>query len=360
MFLRRNGFHPFPPDFFYIFLSVRKSVGCSIETVEFVKMLDELNIESDEAEDGKVALEKCAIKMPDIIFAGSSERKPLNRAEVTLEFDNQDHQLKSDYDQISVTRVLYRDGTSAFYLNQKSCRLKDIVNLFMDSGLGRESFSIISQGRVEAIFNSKPEDRRNIIEEAAGVLKYKQQKKKAQSELDQTDDNLNRVADIVHELQAQVEPLKEQSSIAQDYLDQKAQFDQIHQQLLVVEIDQLAIDQASHQKTAESLAQTLATVEADNQQTNADLAANQATLTELEQTLEQKTSLLSEKEEAILHYIFERGSISTGKAAEVCGYKSRTSARKVIDEMAEKGYIVKTGKGASVRYSICGEKVVKK
>ena len=79
-----------------------------------------------------------------------------------------------------------------------------------------------------------------------------------------------------------------------------------------------------------------------------------------EQTLEQKTSLLSEKEEAILHYIFERGSISTGKAAEVCGYKSRTSARKVIDEMAEKGYIVKTGKGASVRYSICGEKVVKK
>jgi len=269
-------------------------------------------------------------RMPDIIFAGTDLRPQLNRAEVTLNFDNSDQYLPQEPANVMITRRLFRNGDSEFYLNQKSCRLKDIVNLFMDSGLGRESFSIISQGRVEAIFNSKPEDRRNIIEEAAGVLKYKQQKKKAQSELDQTDDNLNRVADIVHELQAQVEPLKEQSSIAQDYLDQKAQFDQIHQQLLVVEIDQLAIDQASHQKTAESLAQTLATVEADNQQTNADLAANQATLTELEQTLEQNNQQLLEKSRLAENLV---GQENVSKERATFTDESRKTLQKSVERL---------------------------
>ena len=234
-------------------------------------------------------------KMPDIIFAGTDLRPQLNRAEVTLNFDNSDQYLQQEPANVAVTRRLFRNGDSEFYLNQKSCRLKDIVNLFMDSGLGRESFSIISQGRVEAIFNSKPEERRNIIEEAAGVLKYKQQKKKAQAELDQTDDNLNRVADIVHELQGQVEPLKEQSSIAQDYLDQKAQYDQLHQQLLVVEIDQLATEQATYQQKATDLAETLTSVEQAIQQANADLATQQAALTDLEQTIEQNNQQLLEK-----------------------------------------------------------------
>ncbi|MDT3392423.1 MAG: AAA family ATPase, partial [Bacillota bacterium] len=187
-------------------------------------------------------------KMPDIIFAGSSERKPLNRAEVTLTFDNSDHQLKSDYDEVSVTRILYRDGTSAFYLNQKSCRLKDIVNLFMDSGLGRESFSIISQGKIAAIFNSKPEDRRGIIEEAAGVVKYKQRKKEADSQLSATADNLHRVSDIIAELAQQVEPLKEQSSLAKDYLQQKKQLDQITKTLLVRQIESRAAAKKEQQQ----------------------------------------------------------------------------------------------------------------
>ncbi|CAI55012.1 Chromosome seggregation Smc protein [Latilactobacillus sakei subsp. sakei 23K] len=225
-------------------------------------------------------------KMPDIIFAGTDLRPQMNRAEVTLNFDNSDHYLNQELDNVTLTRRLFRNGDSEFYLNQKSCRLKDIVNLFMDSGLGRESFSIISQGRVEAIFNSKPEDRRNIIEEAAGVLKYKQQKKKAQSELDQTDENLSRIADIVYELKGQVEPLKEQSSIAQDYLEQKTQFNALHQQLLVVEIDQLAADQTQYQAQAKTLAKALGEIESEIQETNTALADNQQEVATLDQEIE--------------------------------------------------------------------------
>ena len=225
-------------------------------------------------------------KMPDIIFAGTDLRPQMNRAEVTLNFDNSDHYLNQELDNVTLTRRLFRNGDSEFYLNQKICRLKDIVNLFMDSGLGRESFSIISQGRVEAIFNSKPEDRRNIIEEAAGVLKYKQQKKKAQSELDQTDENLSRIADIVYELKGQVEPLKEQSSIAQDYLEQKAQFNALHQQLLVVEIDQLAADQTQYQAQAKTLAKALGEIESEIQETNTALADNQQEVATLDQEIE--------------------------------------------------------------------------
>ncbi|MFC6168973.1 chromosome segregation protein SMC [Loigolactobacillus jiayinensis] len=187
-------------------------------------------------------------KMPDIIFAGSNTRKPLNRAEVSLTFDNSDHQLPVDYAEVKVTRVLYRDGTSAFYLNQKSCRLKDIVNLFMDSGLGRESFSIISQGKIAAIFNSKPADRRGIIEEAAGVVQYKQRKKEADSQLNATADNLHRVADIIAELGQQVEPLKEQSSLAKDYLQQKKQLDQVTKTLLVRQIETRAAAKTQQQQ----------------------------------------------------------------------------------------------------------------
>nr|WP_156314399.1 AAA family ATPase [Lacticaseibacillus camelliae] len=150
-------------------------------------------------------------KMGDVIFAGTATRPPLNRAEVTMTFDNSDGYLPKQPAAVTVTRRLFRDGESDFLINNQNVRLKDIVDLFMDSGLGKESFSFISQGRVEAIFNSKPEDRRGILEEAAGVLKYKQQKTKAQSELKETQDNLDRINDIVSELHKQVTPLAEQA-----------------------------------------------------------------------------------------------------------------------------------------------------
>ncbi|MBA2174142.1 chromosome segregation protein SMC [Halobacillus locisalis] len=178
-------------------------------------------------------------KMEDIIFAGSDSRKPLNMAEVTLTLDNQDQTLPLDYEEVSVTRRVYRSGESEFYMNNQTCRLKDIVDLFMDSGLGREAFSIISQGKVEEILSSKAEERRSIFEEAAGVLKYKQRKKKAEYKLAETQENLNRVEDIIHEIDDQLEPLKEQAAIAQDYLQKKDELKQIEISLLITQIEQL-------------------------------------------------------------------------------------------------------------------------
>ncbi|PEJ60248.1 chromosome segregation protein SMC [Bacillus sp. AFS002410] len=184
-------------------------------------------------------------KMEDIIFAGSEGRKPLNYAEVTLTLDNEDQQLPLEYSEVSVTRRVYRSGDSDFYINKQSCRLKDIVDLFMDSGLGREAFSIISQGKVEEILSSKPEDRRGIFEEAAGVLKYKTRKKKAEAKLFETQENLNRVDDILFELGSQIEPLRMQASIAKEYIEHRDELEKVEAALLVYEIESL------HQKWEE-------------------------------------------------------------------------------------------------------------
>lgn len=160
-------------------------------------------------------------KMEDIIFAGSDTRRAVNVAEVTITLNNEDQRLPIEYNEVCVTRRVSRSGDSDFYINKQSCRLKDIIDLFMDSGMGREAFSIISQGKVEEILSSKSEERRGVFEEAAGVLKYKLRKKKAEGKLADTQENLNRVQDIIHELSSQVEPLERQASIAKDYLEKK-------------------------------------------------------------------------------------------------------------------------------------------
>jgi len=184
-------------------------------------------------------------KMEDIIFSGSDSKHALNMAEVTLILDNEDHYMNVDYTEISVTRRVFRSGESEFLLNRQKCRLKDIVDLFMDSGLGREAYSVISQGKIDEILNSKAEDKRKIFEEAAGVLKYKNRKQNAEKKLDESQENLNRVEDILYELEGQVEPLKEQASIAKDYLEKK-------EQLEAIEIAVLAHDiQMTHEKWEE-------------------------------------------------------------------------------------------------------------
>jgi len=178
-------------------------------------------------------------KMEDIIFAGSDTRKAVNVAEVTLTLNNEDQRLPIEYNEVSVTRRVTRSGDSDFFINKQSCRLKDIVDLFMDSGMGREAFSIISQGKVEEILSSKSEERRGVFEEAAGVLKYKLRKKKAEGKLGETQENLNRVQDIIHELSSQVEPLERQASIAKDYLEKKEELEKVEAALIVYEIEEL-------------------------------------------------------------------------------------------------------------------------
>ncbi|WP_017796642.1 chromosome segregation protein SMC [Oceanobacillus kimchii] len=181
-------------------------------------------------------------KMEDIIFQGSDTRKALNVAEVTLVLDNQDQRVPLDYEEVSVTRRVYRSGESEFYINKQPCRLKDIIDLFMDSGLGREAFSIISQGKVEEILSSKAEERRTIFEEAAGVLKYKQRKKKAEYKLAETQENLNRVEDIIYEIEQQIDPMEEQADRAKRYQQLQEQLRDTEVALLITEIERIHSD----------------------------------------------------------------------------------------------------------------------
>lgn len=178
-------------------------------------------------------------KMEDIIFQGSDTRNPLNFAEVSLILNNENEQLPIDYQEVNITRRVYRSGESEFFINKQACRLKDIVDLFIDTGLGRDSFSIIGQGKIDEILSSKAEERRAIFEEAAGVLKYKLRKNKAVFKLSETEDNLDRVEDIIHEIKQQLEPLKEQAEIAKKYKKKKAELEKVEVALLVTEIEQL-------------------------------------------------------------------------------------------------------------------------
>lgn len=176
-------------------------------------------------------------RMNDVIFSGTNERKAMNQAEVTLTLDNSTGFLPIEAEEVSISRRLGRDGTSDYFINKQNCRLKDVVELFMDSGLGKESFSVISQGQVESIFNSKPEDRRAIFEEAAGVFKYKVQKQEAEKKLDKAQDNLDRVEDILYELKAQAEPLEEQAKRAEIYLEKREQLIDVDTGLTVMKIN---------------------------------------------------------------------------------------------------------------------------
>lgn len=178
--------------------------------------------------------------MKDIIFAGSQFRAPLNRAEVSLIFDNKDQQLDFNSDRVVVTRRILRSGDSEYLINNQQVRLKDVRSLFVDSGMSQDSLAIISQGKVDQILNSRPEDRRGIFEEAAGVLHFKQQKEIALRQLDKTNANLIRINDLVKELEDRVEPLHERSSLAKEYKFEKAQMDNKLKQLLALQIEDLA------------------------------------------------------------------------------------------------------------------------
>ena len=183
-------------------------------------------------------------KMPDVIFAGAENRKPLNYAQVVVSLDNSDGFIKDAKETIRVERHIYRNGDSEYLIDGRKVRLRDIHDLFMDTGLGRDSFSVISQGRVEEIFNSKPEERRAIFEEAAGVLKYKTRKKETQTKLNQTQDNLDRLDDIIYELEAQVKPLGRQAKVAKEFIGLEDERKQLHLNVLVEDIqtDKVRLD----------------------------------------------------------------------------------------------------------------------
>ena len=191
-------------------------------------------------------------KMPDVIFAGTESRKPLNYASVVVTLDNEDGFIKDAGQEIKVERHIYRSGDSEYRIDGKKVRLRDVHDLFLDTGLGRDSFSIISQGKVEEIFNSKPEERRAIFEEAAGVLKYKTRRKETESKLQQTQDNLDRLEDIIYELDNQIKPLAKQAENARKFLDLDGQRKAIYLDVLVAQIKE---NKAELELTEEELLQ---------------------------------------------------------------------------------------------------------
>ena len=172
-----------------------------------------------------------------VIFSGSKSRKPLNSAMVNIIFDNTDRHLPIDFNEVSIKRVLYRTGENEYYLNGEKCRLKDITELLMDSGAAKESFNIIGQGKIDEILSTRPYDRRVVFEEAAGVLKYKKRKEEAIRKLDRTNNNINRVNDIINELETNLEPLREQSEAATKYLECKDRLTNYDISLMIYDAD---------------------------------------------------------------------------------------------------------------------------
>ena len=242
-------------------------------------------------------------KMPDVIFAGTESRKPLNYASVVVTLDNNDGFIKDAGQEIRVERHIYRSGDSEYKIDGKKVRLRDIHDLFLDTGLGRDSFSIISQGKVEEIFNSKPEERRAIFEEAAGVLKYKTRRKETETKLQQTQDNLDRLEDIIYELDNQIKPLEKQAENARKFLDLEGQRKAIYLDVLVAQIkenkselesteEELAQVQellTSYYQKREKLEEENQTLKKQRQDLQAEMAKDQGSLMDL-------TSLISDLE----------------------------------------------------------------
>ena len=245
-------------------------------------------------------------KMPDVIFAGTETRKPLNYASVVVVLDNSDQFIKDAANEIRVERHIYRSGDSEYKIDGKKVRLRDIHDLFMDTGLGRDSFSIISQGKVEEIFNSKPEERRAIFEEAAGVLKYKTRRKETESKLSQTQDNLDRLEDIIYELESQVKPLEKQAETAKRFLSLDGQRRELYLDVLVAQLtaNKERLTQAEEDLT--NIQQELAAyyskrdeLEVENQTLKAKRHELNQTLSDDQASLLELTRLISDLERQI-------------------------------------------------------------
>ena len=202
--------------------------------------------------------------MSDVIFSGSKSRKAANLASVTLIFDNTDKYLPIDYSEVQIKRCIYKTGENEYYLNNEKCRLKDIQDLLVDTGVNKESFNIISQGDIGAILSHKPEDRRIIFESAANVLKYRKRKDEALRKLDRTHDNMTRINDIILEIESNLKPLEKQSDNAKKYLENKEKLDSIEVSLIVSEVESMNTEYQENKMKVSNLTNELTLMETDN------------------------------------------------------------------------------------------------
>ena len=228
----------------------------------------------------------------DFIFNGSKSRSPLTRAWVSLTFDNSDHYLKSDLTEIEIKRVVYSTGENEYYINNSTCRLKDITNLFLDSGTNVNSLSIISQGKIGEIIDGKPEDKRVILEEAAGVLMYKKRKEDALRKLDKTNDNIEKINLIIDELSVNLEPLKEQATTAHKYLDYKKDLESTEIALLAIDITDINDSYKKHKEELDKLSNDLMVNENNNLVDGAKIDSLKVQVLKIEEEISKKSDEL--------------------------------------------------------------------
>jgi len=260
-------------------------------------------------------------KMEDVIFSGSDKRKPVGMAEVSITLDNSAYIFPLDYSEITVSRRVYRSGESEFLINKTPCRLRDIQELFMDTGIGREGYSIIGQGKIDEILSTKSEDRRQIIEEAAGIVKYKNRKTQAVKKLAETEQNMIRISDIIGELEAQIGPLQSQSEKARQYLSYK-------NELIDLEVN-LLVNQAEEQKSK------LAELNNKDEQLKLALIQAETKIRSLESDIESRKLAAGKLDEELARLqkdLYDTGSLVEKKEAE-----ARLARERLKDIDVQKG-----------------------
>lgn len=237
--------------------------------------------------------------MQDVIFAGTENRKPLSYAYVAITLDNTDHALAIDYTEVTVARRVYRSGESEYLINGSPCRLKDVNELFYDTGIGKEGYSIIGQGQIEKILSGKPEERRELFDEAAGIVKYKRRKVTAQKKLEDERENLVRVNDILAELERQIGPLEKQSEAAKIYLKKK-------EELKLYDVNMFLME-------TERISAQMKEVEAKYRIADADLKENNEAYENIKSEYEKMERQMEELDELITANREELGSTSVTK-----------------------------------------------
>lgn len=297
-------------------------------------------------------------RMEDVIFNGTEKRRRMAYCEVTLTFDNEDRSLPSDYTEVAVTRRVFRTGESEYLLNGAACRLKDVVDLFRDTGIGRDGYSIVGQGRVGEILSQKSEDRRQVFEEAAGIVKYKARKSEAEKRLDNTEQNLSRIADIISELESRLEPLRLQSEDARKYLAMREEQKGLDLNVFLIRSERYQEKIAELRLTAENMHETLAQNEREQQALNERRESVQNQLSEREErAAELRESLQAliqevEAQEGQANVLRERLAASRREQARVedekrAAEEGETGMRRRIETL--EGEIAREGEAVAAR-----------
>ncbi len=250
--------------------------------------------------------------MQDVIFAGTENRKPLSYAYVAITLDNADHQLAIDYEEVTIARRVYRSGESEYLINGSVCRLKEVTELFYDTGIGKEGYSIIGQGQIDRILSGKPEERRELFDEAAGIVKYKKRKSTAQKKLESEQENLVRVNDILAELERQVGPLEKQSEKAKTYLKKKEELKEYDVNMFLLETARIAIQKKEVDEKYAIADNELAETNASYEKIKSEYESLGQGITELEEQINSiretisSSSVMKEKLESQIHILKEQ------------------------------------------------------